>query len=63
MQVVSDQYRKKPDVQLPVEFESESIVLDVPMEGITLPSGWNIFPSTKPVVSTAMYFAVTVVCE
>ena len=34
-----------------VEFESDAITLDVPMEGIS-PNGWTITPLTHPVVSS-----------
>ena len=33
----------------PVEFESDMISLDIPMEGITI-EGWKITPLIRPVV-------------
>ena len=35
----------------PVEFESEMITLDIPLEGIMI-KGWNITPLIRPVVSS-----------
>ena len=37
-------------LQQPVEFESDAISLDIPMEGITI-KGWKITPLMRPVVS------------
>ena len=37
----------------PVEFESEAISLDIPMEGITIKS-WKITPLIRPVVSSCV---------
>ena len=34
----------------PLEFESDEITLDIPMEGITI-KGWEITPLVPPVVS------------
>jgi len=34
-----------------VEFEEETITLDIPKEGILLESGWTITPHTHPGVS------------
>jgi hypothetical protein len=33
-----------------VEFESDAVTLDIPMEGITA-KGWSITPLIRPVVS------------
>ena len=38
-----------PDLK--IVFEEEQITLDIPEEGFTLNSGWNITPQTYPGVS------------
>ena len=35
-----------------VDFESDQIKLDIPLDGITLKGGWIITPLTAPVVSS-----------
>ena len=35
-----------------IEFESDRITLDIPIEGIVLPEGWKIIPLITPVVCT-----------
>ena len=54
MQVVKEEYKDGKAVlglrQL-VEFESDTISLDIPMEGIT-DKGWKITPLIRPVVSS-----------
>ena len=54
MQVVSREYDNKGAVlglhQL-VDFESDLITLDIPMEGIST-NGWTITPLIRPVVSS-----------
>ena len=37
-----------------IEFESEEIKLDIPMEGTILKEGWKITPLTEPEVSTVL---------
>ena len=41
-------------LQQPVEFESDSIALDIPMEGIAI-NGWKITPLMRPVVSSCSH--------
>ena len=56
-QVVKEEYNKKGAVlglHQPVDFESENITLDIPMEGITI-DGWEISPLVRPVVSSCRY--------
>ena len=54
MQVVKQEYKDEKAVlglhQL-VEFESDAISLDIPLEGITI-KGWKITPLIRPVVSS-----------
>ena len=50
---MKDCYRKSQALPGPdelVEFESNEIKLDIPLEGITLEAGWKITPLTVPVV-------------
>lgn len=54
MQAAKEEYKEKdlePDIELIIEFESDRITLDIPLEGISLDGGWNIRPLTQPVVS------------
>lgn len=44
-----------------VEFESDRITLDIPMEGTGDLNGWKIIPLTRPVVS-AVATCVLVLC-
>ena len=37
----------------PVEFESDAITLDIPVEGVTI-KGWEIVPLVPPVVSSCV---------
>ena len=37
----------------PVDFVSDQIELDIPVEGISLQGGWRITPLTTPVVSAS----------
>ena len=58
MQVVEEEYSKKhahsgPDQS--VEFESDMISLDIPMEGILIKS-WKITPLIRPVVSSCVHY-------
>ena len=39
------------DVHQPVEFESEAISLNIPLEGVSI-KGWKITPLMRPVVSS-----------
>ena len=41
-----------------IEFESEEIKLDIPLEGTTLKEGWKISPLTDPEVR-ALGFCLT----
>ena len=53
LQVVKEDYRKNEAVagpDLPVEFESSKIELDIPMVGITVEGVWKLTPSIPPVV-------------
>ena len=53
LQVVKENYRKKKAVagpDLPVEFESSKIELDIPMGSITVEGGWKLTPCITPVV-------------
>ena len=58
MQVVKQEYKDEKAVlglrQL-VEFESEAISLDIPMEGISI-KGWKITPLIRPVVSSCGHY-------
>ena len=50
---MKNEYEKKgakPGLHQPLEFESDSITLDIPLEGITI-NGWIIIPLMRPVVS------------
>ena len=63
LQKVKQEYTAKgatigPDLR--VEFESSSIALQLPSEGVTLEDGWKIVPMFHPVVRT--YEVYTVVC-
>ena len=55
IQVVEKEYFRKKQAKLgpaqPVQFESEQIELDIPLEGVKLEEGWVITPLTAPVVS------------
>ena len=33
-----------------IQFESESITVDIPLEGVTVEGGWKIKPQGRPVV-------------
>ena len=50
-----------PGPDQPVDFESEQIKLDIPLDGITLEEGWKITPLTAPVVSAYLVSMVTLV--
>ena len=53
-QVVKEEYERKGAVlglYQPLEFEGESISLDIPMPGGISISGWKITPLMRPVVS------------
>ena len=55
MQVVKEAYGQKAEfsegTELPIEFESNEIKLDIPREGTRLEKGWMLTPLTPPVVS------------
>ena len=55
LQVVKEEYFREKQAKLgtaqPVQFESEQIELDIPLEGVKLEEGWVITPLTAPVVS------------
>ena len=53
LQIVQQQYTASGATSgpyLPVEFESDSISLEVPSEGVILENGWRIVPLFSPVV-------------
>lgn len=53
-QVVNKKYWRHKAVlgsKLSIKFESEYIILDISLEGITLESGWKITPLRAPIVS------------
>ena len=58
-QTVEEKYlqekRALPGSDLPVDFETEEIELDIPEEGLTLDEGWIITPLIPPVVSYSYY--------
>ena len=61
LKVVERDYRKKRAQSGPkqvVEFESDRISLDIPMEGTGDLKGWKIFPLMRPVVSKMLYIGV-----
>ena len=41
-------------LQQPMEFESDTISLDIPLEGIAI-KGWKITPLMRPVVSSCVH--------
>ena len=41
-------------LQQPVEFESDTISLDIPLEGLSI-KGWKITPLMRPVVSSCVH--------
>ena len=50
---MKDEYEKKGAVSgpyQPVDFESDTIALDIPIEGVAV-SDWKITPLMRPVVS------------
>ena len=52
-----EEYEKKGAVlglHQPVDFESDMITLDIPMEGVSI-SGWKIIPLVHPVVSCELH--------
>ena len=52
--VIGHEYEKKgalPGPHQPVEFDSDMITLDIPIEGTTI-NGWTITPLMPPVVSS-----------
>ena len=57
LQVVKKEYRQEqhalPGPDQPVDFESDQIEVDIPLDGVTLDGGWVITPLTAPVVSIA----------
>ena len=53
LQIVQQQYSASGATSGPhlsVEFETDTISLEVPSEGVTLENGWRIFPLLSPVV-------------
>ena len=55
--VIEDIYSKKgaiPGPYQPVEFDSDMIMLDIPIEGTTI-KGWTITPLVRPVVSSSKH--------
>ena len=42
-----------------VDFESNEIKLDIPMEGTKLKEGWKITPLAVPVVSSSLHMLLT----
>ena len=54
VKVVKEEYERESAVRglhQPLEFESNAITLDIPMEGISI-CGWKITPLIRPVVSS-----------
>ena len=54
VKAVKDEYIKQgalPGPHQVVEFESDAITLDIPLEGKTI-KGWKITPLIRPVVSS-----------
>ena len=51
LKAIEAKYEVKPDVDMDVDFESDRILLDIPMGGIDVLSGWKIIPLFCPVVS------------
>ena len=54
MQIVKEEYERKGAIRglhQPVEFESETITLNIPMEGMST-KGWTITALGAPVVSS-----------
>ena len=50
---MQNHYESKGGIEGPdllIEFESNEIKLDIPMEGITIDGGWKITPHMNPVV-------------
>ena len=50
---MKEEYKEKKAVvgpDLPVEFESSKIELDIPMGSITVECGWKLIPCITPVV-------------
>ena len=58
VQVVKEEYKKYNALlglrQL-VEFESDAVMLDIPIQGIAV-KGWKITPLIRPVVSLIYYY-------
>ena len=55
--MIKNEYNEKgaqPGPHQVVEFESDMITLDIPMEGITK-DGWKITPLMRPVVSSCVH--------
>ena len=48
------EYKMKPDIGLVVEFTTDRISLDIPIEGTGVLSGWKIIPLVRPVVSSEL---------
>ena len=54
--MVKGEYEKKGAISgpyQPVDFESDTIALDIPLEGITI-NDWNLTPLTRPIVSYSL---------
>ena len=60
LKTIEDKYNTKADTEISIYFESDKITLDIPREGIDLPSGWKIIPLSHPVVSSELI--VILVC-
>ena len=53
---MKEEYARKGavlDLQQPVDFELDSITLDIPMEGLTI-KPWKITPQMRPVVGSVL---------
>ena len=58
--MVEEEYSKKnalPGPDQNVEFESDMISLDIPMEGLSI-KGWKITPLIRPVVSSCVHHII-----
>ena len=56
---MQEEYRRKngaaaPSLHKLVDFESDAITLDIPVEGVTI-KGWEIVPLVPPVVSSCIH--------
>ena len=43
--------KARQDLEQVIEFDHNSITIDIPMEGVTIKEGWRIRPLYRPVVS------------